>query len=258
MSILIGGVVLYAIVLVCAYFAQTSLIFHPTRLGKDFAFGAGAEEVFMKTRDGEDINGLFFAGASKEVIIYFHGNAGDLRTWQHIATDFAGLGCNFFIIDYRGYGKSTGTISEAGLYMDADAAYDYLIGRGFTPEQIIVYGRSIGTGVAADLASRRVCKGLILESPYTSMTALAGEKFPVLLPALILTYRLNTSDKLANVTAPVVFIHGMADGLIPPSHTETLYRQHAGRKLKILIPGATHNHANDFDTYRNAMVWMLE
>lgn len=94
-----------------------------------------------------------------------------------------GLKCNFVIIDYRGYGKSTGVISEEGLYKDADAAYDYLTGKGFTPQQIIVYGRSIGTGVAADLASRHACKGLILESPYTSMTALAGEKFPVLLPA---------------------------------------------------------------------------
>lgn len=88
-SILLCLAALYTIVLICVYFIQTSLIFHPTRLGKDFVFRTGAEEVFLKTHDNEKINGLFFAGTRKEVILYFHGNAGDLRTWQHMAADFA-------------------------------------------------------------------------------------------------------------------------------------------------------------------------
>jgi len=176
--------VLYIAALAGAYFLQTSLIFYPRKLARAFQFGAGAQEVFLTTRDNETINGLFFTGTRKEVILYFHGNAGDLSTWQYIITDFAQLGYGVLIIDYRGYGKSTGALSEKGLYADADAAYEYLISKGITPQQIIIYGRSVGTGVATDLASRKPCKGLVLESPYTSMTALAKKKRRCCFPAL--------------------------------------------------------------------------
>ncbi len=141
-----------------AYFAQTSLYIFSAQACPRFRFGAGAQEVFLTTHDNETINGLFFTGTRKEVILYFHGNAGDLSTWQYIMADFAQLGYDVMIIDYRGYGKSTGTLSEEGLYADADAAYEYLIGKGFAAQQIIIYGRSVGTGVATDLASRKPWK----------------------------------------------------------------------------------------------------
>jgi fermentation-respiration switch protein FrsA (DUF1100 family) len=257
MKVLLGFIIalalLYIIALVGAYFAQTSLIFYPRKLARAFQFGAGAQEVFLTTRDNETINGLFFTGTKKEVILYFHGNAGDLSTWQYIMADFAQLGYGMLIIDYRGYGKSTGTLSEEGLYADADAAYEFLISKGFAAQQIIIYGRSIGTGVATDLASRKPCKGLVLESPYTNMIALAKEKARWLLPGLILKYRLDNLSKLRHIHVPIVFFHGTKDELIPAAHTDTLYANYTGVKKKILIEGAGHNDTGSFAAYHEAL-----
>jgi len=258
LSLIVAVALLYVLVLVGAYFWQTSLIFHPGKLTKTFRFSASAQEVFLATRDHATINGLFFPGAGNDVILYLHGNAGDLSTWQYIASDFIPLGYNLFVIDYRGYGKSTGTPSENGLYADADAAYDYLIEKGFAPQQIVIYGRSIGTGVATDLASRKLCKALVLESPYSSLTALAKEKAPALLPALILKYRFDNLSKLEAIRGPIIFFHGTADELIPVTHTETLYANYKGTKKKYLIEGAGHNDTGSFEAYHEALKKLLD
>ena len=216
---------------------------------------SGNEEVFIKTKDGEDINALFFPGGKQDIILYFHGNAGDLSGWQFVSEDFTAIGYNFFIVDYRGYGKSSGSITEAGLYEDAEASYQFLIRqKGFSPENIIIYGRSIGTGVAVELAKRHPTKGLILETPYSSLEKLANQKFPFLFPSLILKYRFDNIGKINLVKSPILFLHGSDDALIPVSHTEKLCNEFAGQKRKIVIKGGTHNDLNGFSEYHQAIV----
>lgn len=250
-KILICIAIIYCILLIAAWCMQTSLIFHPGKLPQKFRFPLphNGREISLTTTDSQTINALFFQGRKDDVILYFHGNAGDLSGWQHIAGDFTSLGYSVFIIDYRGYGKSSGTISEKGLYKDADAAYQYLLQNGFTPQHIIIYGRSIGTGVATDLASRHHTRGLILEAPYTSLKDLATQKLPLLLPALILRYRFNNISKIQEVKSPIIFFHGADDSLIPPSHTNALYDRFTGQKKKIIIARATHNDVNEFPEY---------
>lgn len=244
--------------LIIAYCIQTKLIFHPGKLPAHHVFHqADSQPQEIMTADGQTISGLFFAGTKKDAVLYFHGNAGDLSNWEYVVGDFTQLGYSVFIIDYRGYGKSTGDISERGFYLDADAAYAYLIEKGFTPQQIIIYGRSIGTGVATDLASRKLNKGLILESPYTSLPDLATEKAPALLPRLILKYRFNTKDKIGDVKSPVIFFHGTEDTLIPPSHSDVLYERVRGQRKKFLIRGAGHNDINSFPEYHDALRGVL-
>lgn len=238
------------------YALQTSMIFYPGKLGKDFRFdlGKAGEEIFFKTTDDENINALFFPGIKKEVILYFHGNAGDLSGWQHIAKDFTRLGYNFFILDYRGYGKSSGTITEKGLYADGEAAYQFLVNeKGYAPEDILIYGRSIGTGIAVELAARHETKGIILESPFTSLKKLAGQKVPFLLPGLLLKYHFDNLGKINSVKSPVLFIHGAKDSLIPVSHTDQLFEKFSGRKKKIIIQGGDHNDLNSFSSYHQAL-----
>ncbi len=236
---------------------QTKLIFYPGKLSEDFKFelGENGNEVFLQTKDGERINALFYQGNKDDVILYFHGNAGDLSSWQFVSQDFTNIGYNFLIIDYRGYGKSTGTITESGLYEDAEAAYQFLIHeKGFLPKNIIIYGRSIGTGVAVELASRHETKGLILEAPYTSLKKLANQKVPFLLPSLFLKFHFNNIDKVNAVSSPILFFHGAEDSLIPVSHTDTLFEKFTGKKMKVIIQRGTHNDLDSFQEYHKALL----
>jgi fermentation-respiration switch protein FrsA (DUF1100 family) len=247
-------IILCVLLVIAFYFLQTRLIFHPGKLMKDYRFNLGAlgEEVFLNTNDGERIHGLYFHGAKPDVIVYFHGNAGDLSGWKFVAEDFTGLGYNFFIIDYRGYGKSSGKISEDGFYNDAAAAYSFLIKeKGYAPNNIIIYGRSIGTGVAVELARTQACKGLVLESPYSSLPTLANEKIPFFFPSLYLKYSFDNLRKIERVKCPVIFIHGSIDELIPSAHTERLFKKFTGKKTKILIPKGSHNDLNAFEEYNH-------
>jgi uncharacterized protein len=243
---------LYVTCIFLLYLFQTKIIFHPGSLAKSFPFrlDQNGQEVFIETKDKEIINGLFYRGSKNSVILYFHGNAGDLSGWQFVAEDFTQVGFNVLIIDYRGYGKSTGAISENGMYADAQAAYDYLIEeKNFTPSEIIIYGRSIGTGVAVWLASEQKVSGLVLEAPYTSLPELANEKLPLFFPSLYLNYRFNNLSLINKVRNPIIFIHGQADALIPSRHSETLYHAFKGRKQMITIANGSHNDLNGFPEY---------
>lgn len=244
-------VITYGVVVILLYVFQKRLIFYPGVLPSDhrFKLGSGDRELFLTTEDGETINALFFRGSGSRVILYFHGNAGDLSGWQFVAEDFTELGYNVLIIDYRGYGKSTGKLSEKGLYRDADAAYSWLLDNGFSPENIVIYGRSIGTGVAVDLGSRKACRTLILESPYSSLGRLANEKFPLFFPSLLLRFSFDNTGKINRVKSPVIFLHGSDDTLIPVSHSRRLFARFTGRKKLIIVPQGAHNDLHAFREY---------
>ena len=247
-------VLLYVTGVVLLFAFQTRLIFHPGKLSKNYKFRTVPlrEEVFVKTPDGETINGLFFPGENKnQVILYFHGNAGDLSGWQFVAEDLLPSGLSVFMIDYRGYGKSTGSISEKGFCLDAEAAYQFLVTeKNIRPDSIVVYGRSIGSGVAVDLGSRKKSAGLILESAYSSLSKLANEKVPFFFPSLYLRMKFDNVKKLNTVKAPVLLIHGMDDTLIPPSHSKILYDVLATKKELLLIDKGQHNDLHGFPEYK--------
>lgn len=249
-------IVIYFLVVITLFFLQTKLIFHPGKLARDFKFKIGEEddEIFLKTSDGEEINSLFYQGTRHEVILYFHGNAGDLSGWHFAAEDFVVNGYSILIIDYRGYGKSTGTISEDGFYIDAETAYDYLRKqKGFAPQDIIIYGRSIGVGVAVDLASKHKTRGLVLESAYTSLPSLANEKLPFLFPSLYMRYRFNNLRKIEKVESPVILIHGTLDTLIPISHSKKLLTKIKSKNKLIVVEGGAHNDLNSFGPYEQLL-----
>jgi uncharacterized protein len=252
--IVIAG--LYICVLIIGYLYQSKLIFMPERLPQNFAFTTRSKEIWLDTSDGKKINALFFEGTRPEVILYFHGNAGSLNGWQFVADDFVSLGYSVLIIDYRGYGKSQGKISEPGFYADADAAYDY-VRKTFAPDNIIVYGRSIGTGVAVDLCARRDAAALVLESAYTSMANLGKQKLPWLLPQLLLRTRFNNEEKIAGIKCPVLLIHGTDDALIPPSESLVLFGACKSEKKLVLIKGGEHNNLDSFAKYHHTISVLL-
>ena len=253
---MVSILLIYAFLLLLAYIFQARLIFYPGKLPDDYSFNLpeDAEEVRLITDDGKSITGLFYPGSLPEVILYFHGNAGDLSGWQYISEDFTRHGFSFLIIDYRGYGKSTGTLSESGLCADAEAAYRYLLdSKGFSARQILLYGRSIGTGVAVELAANNMTGGLILEAPFTSLKKLAAQKMPVFLPFLLLRYSFNNMEKINRVNVPLLILHGDHDNLIPPSHGRALLDRFGGKKKLVIIENGRHNDLNHFEKYHSVL-----
>jgi fermentation-respiration switch protein FrsA (DUF1100 family) len=212
------------------------------------------EELFIETDDHEYINGLLFKTDSKKVILYFHGNAGALDSWQYIYDKLMVSGVNVLIIDYRGYGKSTGKITEEGLYKDGQAAYDFLVQKGFKKDNIILYGRSIGTGIAVDVASKNESKALILESPFSNFKRLANSKLPFLFPSLLLKYSFDNLGKINRINTPLLIMHGKKDNLIPVKFGEELYNQYKGtEKNFLMIEEGHHNDLPSFPEYSDAL-----
>lgn len=253
-------IVAYIAIIVLAFSIQTKLFFHPEKLSDGYKFdkSLGSQEVFLETPDGEKINALFFEAKSNKVVLYFHGNAGSLKSWQYVYEDFQHLLFNFFIIDYRGYGKSTGEISEQGLYTDAEAAYDYLLSKGFTSENIIIYGRSIGSGIAVNVAMNKNVNALILESPLSSAKKIANEKFPWLFPSFYLKYEFDNLAKINKVKSPVLIMHGTVDGVIPMHHGKMLHNTFEGEKSLMLFEGGGHNNLSEFPEFREGIVQFLK
>ncbi len=250
---------IYIAVLMLGCSAQTNLIFQPTKLEKDYKFSSefNYEEVFLPTSDGNKINGLFFSDSSDYVILYFHGNAGSLDSWQYVYTNFQSLGYNFFIIDYRGYGKSTGEISEEGFYIDAKTAYNYLLEKGFKENQIIIYGRSIGSGVAVNLACDKNINALILEAPFTSLKKLVTAKYPYLLPSLYLKYEFNNLEKINRVNSPLLVLHGRNDNVIPFKYGKELFEEFKGKKEFLPIENGQHNNLSTFPEFSQGILIFL-
>jgi len=236
---------------------QSKLIFFPETLPNDHAFylAPGEEEVFIDTEDGERINGIWsHVDQSQGLVLYFHGNAGSLESWKGVARDFNGLGYEVLIIDYRGYGKSSGVITEEGLYEDAKATWNFALARGVPASSIVIYGRSIGSGPAAELALHASdARALILETPFTSLLSLAKSIYPFLLPDLTLRFRFETDQKLPLVKMPILMVHGTQDEIIPVSHSQELQNLLGTKSTLVIIDGANHNNVSAYPAYEDAL-----
>jgi uncharacterized protein len=240
---------IYVSCIILLYLIQTKLIFFPEKLPHSFKYTSSGYELFLETSDHEKINALFFQGPRSEVILYCHGNAGSLENWQFVGEELQDAGYSVLIFDYRGYGKSSGKISEEGFYYDASACYEYLRER-YQEDRIIIYGRSIGTGVAVDLCAKAKVKGLILEAPYTSLVNLANEKFGFFFPGFYLRTRFDNLGKINQIKCPLLLIHGTEDSLIPASESQKLFHSFNGEKKLFLVEGGGHNDLSSFSEYQ--------
>jgi fermentation-respiration switch protein FrsA (DUF1100 family) len=245
------------------YFKQENMIFAPEALPPDFKFTF--QERFEELNwpvDGARINALHFRAAKpKGIVLYFHGNAGSLKSWGDVAPDFTKRGYDIVIPDYRGFGKSTGRIeSEKMLLQDAETAYAY-VKKTFPENQIILYGRSIGTGVAVHLARTNRPRMVILESPYLSLLDLATRYYPLVprpLLSLLVRYPLRTDLWIADVACPVYLFHGERDTIIPFNESERLSKLIRSEHQLIAVPDGGHNNLGDFRQYREAIDRILK
>jgi pimeloyl-ACP methyl ester carboxylesterase len=185
------------------------------------------------------------------VVFFLHGNAGNLQSWFINPEFYRQLNLDLFMIDYRGYGKSSGRIeSEAQLMTDVRAAWD-VVAPKYAGKQRIVYGRSLGSGLAAQLAADVQPELTVLVSPYASMLALADEHYPWV-PSVVLRYPLRTDLALAGIRGPLLFAHGEHDTLIPVRHSQRL-KSIAPRAELLVVPGAGHGDIQLFDAYLDTL-----
>ncbi len=217
-TFIFGSAIAYVTTL---YFAQEKLIFKRriTSREYDFSIDGDFKEHFFSSDDGGEINALHFqVNAPKGVVLYFHGSGSNLETyWTEVAKDFTSRGYDILISDYRGYGKSRGKLSEKALLEDAKVQYQYLLEK-YPQEQIIIYGRSLGTAIATHVASLYQPSQLILESPFFSMYHLVCDRYrylPSSLITAILKYPFRTDQWIQNVSCPIHIFHGTEDKVVP-------------------------------------------
>ncbi|NOZ08543.1 MAG: alpha/beta hydrolase [FCB group bacterium] len=254
-SALIVTALLYTGIVILFFFTQERYVFSPqTKLTRyPDLLGLKYEDVELKTDDHVTLNGWYLPNEnSNRVILYCHGNAGNISDRLDHLKLFHDLGFNIFIFDYRGFGKSTGRITERGTYYDAAMAWQYLrLVRNFKSENIIIYGRSLGASVAAWLAAQQNPSALIIESAFISIQALGTKLYPFLPVSLLTRYSYDTREYLKRVNCPVLVIHSDEDEIIPFTHGKDLFKNISGKKMFLKISGS---HNSGYKTYEGLYV----
>ena len=227
---------------------ENKLIYSPPRYPEGFpapqTYQREVEDVWLLTTDGVRINAFYRSNpSSRQVLLWFHGNAENIGYNLEQLRALAQIGTSIMAVDYRGYGKSQGTPDEAGVHHDADAAYDYLTEqRHFRTQDILIYGHSLGGAVAVNLAARRPCGGLIVQSSFTSAGAMAARIFPIPLIAYAVKSRFDSLETIRDVHAPILIVHGTRDDVVPFVKGEQLFRAAPEPKRFFPIQGAGHNN----------------
>lgn len=242
---------------------QEKLLFHPEPLDENFKFDlAYTSEVFIDV-DGAKLHALYLhqpEEKSKGIVLFLHGNVGNLQTWFTHADFWLTTGYDVLMPDYRGFGKSTGHIeNEAQLNDDVLRAWNF-VASNYTNKKRVIYGRSIGTGLAAKLATHLTATGvpndlLVLVSPYESMTKIAHEYYPWV-PSLVLRYPLVIDQILPQLHSKILLIHGTKDQLIPIDHSRRLQKINPNARL-VEVEGAGHSDIHNFKIYTDTLTEVL-
>lgn len=229
--------------LVLAMSLESSFLYFPVKpyAAKPRDFGLRAEDVTATSEDGVPLRGWWVRGDGSRVLLFFHGNAGNVshrleRTKQIVDA----LAIDVLLLDYRGYGASEGRPSEAGLYADGEAIYRAAASRGFSPDRIVFFGESLGCAVALETALHHPGRAAILETPFLSVPAMAKALYPWV-PRLVIRSRFDNESKITHLSIPKLIVAAERDEIVPPGHARRLYELAAPPKEFLSIPGASHN-----------------
>ncbi len=255
------AVIVYSLTGIAIYYLQDRLILQPLKVDRknDYGFSFPHEEVNVPYDKNTNINIIKFTVPDtvvKGVVLYFHGNKNNIYRYRNFAPNFTKHGYEVWMIDYPGFGKSTGIFTEDVVYEWSLILYKMARSR-FTPDEIILYGKSLGSGIAAQLASVRDCKQLILETPYSSMIGLAEHYIWMYPVKQMLKFKLPTKEFLTKVTAPITIFHGTADPLIPYSNASELKEVLKKNDEFITIEGGNHRNLNTYSLMQQKLDSLL-
>ena len=239
------------------YKLQERVLFRPVELATQeaFDFSLKHEEVLIPLSDTDSLSMVHFLPTiprAKGAVLYFHGNKKHIGWYARFIPSFTKQGYEVYMIDYPGFGKSRGTLTEQKLYDWATIVYR-IARKRFAADSLIIYGKSMGTGIAAELAAVRDCKSLILETPYYDFPSVLDRYLPFYPVRSMLHYQLPTYQYLPKVTAPITILHGTRDGVVSYSNAEKLFPLlKSGDKL-VTVPGGSHNDLYDFELTRKTV-----
>ncbi len=254
--ILLLVVAVYVVISVLLYFLQDYLMFKPEKLPADFQFyyeNQETEEYNVETRDGAILNGLRFkAQDPKGIVFYLKGNSKSIKGWGKFAVDFTRLGYDVLMVDYRGFGKSTGRRTQKAIKRDMQVIYNK-IKEKVQEKYIILYGRSLGSGFAAKLASMNDPRMLILDAPYYSLSKVAKKFIPFMPLSLLVKFPMPTYKWLRYVNCPIHIIHGTDDRLIPYKTSVKLSKIKPQNTTLHTVIGGGHKNLNTFESYHKML-----
>jgi uncharacterized protein len=242
-NILLIFVFIYFLILVYTYFFQRNLLYHPSDNNylKD-EITVSVKKIKIKTNDNIDLISWYHNKKSNnyKTILFLHGNAGSLENRIHKINHFKDININFLIIAWRGFSGNKGKPSEEGLYEDARSAVKWLKSNGIKEQDIIIYGESLGTGVAIEIGQNKKFAGIILESPFTSMIAAGKDKYPYLPVSFLLKDKYENDKKIKNIKSPILVMHGMVDNIVP---------FHMGNEIYNLANEPKHSYFTEYDDH---------
>jgi alpha-beta hydrolase superfamily lysophospholipase len=250
--------IVYAISGILVWHLQEKLLLHPVPLvsSATFDFKLPHREWTISVTDKDTLSIVQFFAVStnkkKGAILFFHGNRENINRYVRYATPLTQKGYDVWMVDYPGFGKTTGRFTEQRVYQDARIVYQ-LAEKDIAADSIIIYGKSLGTGIAAELASVKKCRRLILETPYYSIPQLAWDHFPFYPTSRMSRYHLPTYQYLPYVDSPVTIFHGTDDGVIPHKHASRLKQVLKSKDEFVTIPDAIHNNLLDFELFRKKL-----
>ena len=240
---LLLGLITYLIVLTYIYLFQRNLLYHPSVNGyQEDKINFDYKEIFIQNKEGIKLKAWLHEKdlINKKTIIFFHGNAGNLKNRNYKLNELSKLDINFLIIAYRGFSSNRGKPSENGFYEDARSALDFLKTKGVKEKNLILYGESLGTAVAIETAQNKDLAGIILESPFTSMVELAQKYYPYLPVKFLLKDKYETIKKLPKINSPLLVLHGRLDDIVPFSMGKKLFDKANEPKFKYFIDNDDH------------------
>ncbi len=257
--VLVNAGIVYGALCLIFYFLQDYFFFRPEILPKQFEYRYPFpfNEVNFEMEDGSEINGIHFkVPNSMGVVYYLKGNSRSIKGWGKFARDFVSKGYDFFMFDYRGFGKSSGKRTEQALYNDAQSVYKWL-STVYPEDQIVIYGRSMGSGVATRIASWNHPKMLILDAPYYSFLYQV-RRYGFWLPLKwLLRYKMRLDQFIKKVTCPIFIIHGDKDRLLSYKQGKMLAELVSDRATLITIEGGHHNDLPEFPEYHEYLYDIL-
>ena len=248
LKLLLAALACYAALALVVYLMQARMLYLSDLPGRTLDrtpadIDVDYEDVSIETSDGVRLHGWYIPGNGERILLFFHGNAGNISHRLESIRQFLALGLSVLIIDYRGYGQSEGRTTEQGIYRDADAAWRYLTEiRGAPQERVILFGRSMGASAAAYLAANRQPLALIVESSFTSVPDIAGEYYPWLPVRWLSRLRHSTEEFVKETRSPVLVIHSRDDEIVPFSHGEAIFAA-ANEPRTLLEIRGSHNDA---------------
>ena len=261
LRIVLTIVAVYALVLIAVFTFQRSLQYFPTKSNPGTPAAQGLPEMSVakvRTDDGYTLTGWYAPPRVKggDVIVLFHGNAGNISHRAQKARLFIDVGLGVFLTGYRGYGGNPGRPTEDGLYRDARAVLRFLQVQGIPPSQMIFYGESLGTGVAVQMATELTPKYVVLEAPFSSAADVAKKQYPFLPIDFLMQDRFDSIDKIKTIKVPLFIVHGDEDYVIPLAQAQKLFDAANHPKEINVINGGAHNDLYDHHAGHLILDWI--